>query len=195
MTRAQSRSPQQPERYVALLRAINVAGHNRVAMTGLRDLCTGLGFLDSRTLLQSGNLVFGSHLRDPAELERTLEAELARQLKVDTEFMVRSAVEWQKIVAGNPFTTEAKRDPGHLLLMVLKQEVSARAVKELQAAISGREVVRGAGREVYVVYPDGVGRSRLTIAMIEKRLGTRATGRNWNTVLKLAALLRGAEYT
>jgi uncharacterized protein (DUF1697 family) len=72
--------------------------------------------------------------------------------------------------------------------MVLKQAVSAQAVKELQAAISGREVVRGAGREVYIVYPDGVGRSRLTNAVIEKKLGARATGRNWNSVLKLQAL-------
>jgi uncharacterized protein (DUF1697 family) len=138
-----------------------------------------------QTLLQSGNIVFGSHSRDAAELERTLEAELAEHLEVETEFMVRSAAEWQKIVAGNPFITEAKRDPGHLLLMVLKQAVSAQAGKERQAAISGREVVRGAGREVYIVYPDGVGRSRLTNAVIEKKLGARATGRNWNSVLKL----------
>jgi|SRR5215210_744226 len=188
MAREQSRSPQQPARYVALLRAVNLAGHNRVAMAALRDLCTGLGFLDSQTLLQSGNIVFRSHLRDSGELERTLEAELARRLEVETEFMVRSGAEWRKIVSGNPFRAEAEGDPGHLLLMILKQAVSAQAVKELQAAISGREVVRGAGREVYIVYPDGVGRSRLTISMIEKRLGTRATGRNWNTVLKLQAL-------
>jgi uncharacterized protein (DUF1697 family) len=190
VTREPLPSPQQPARYVALLRAVNLAGHNRVAMGDLRNLCTGLGLLDSRTLLQSGNIVFGSDLRDSAELERTLEVELARRLKIETEFMVRSSGEWKKIVSGNPFPTEAERDPGHLLLMVLKAPVSAQAVKELQAAISGREVVRGAGREVCIVYPDGVGRSGLTISMIEKRLGTRATGRNWNTVLKLDALLR-----
>lgn len=191
MTREPSSPGQATARYVALLRAVNLAGHNRVAMADLRDLCTGLGFLDSRTLLQSGNIVFGSQVRDSAELERALEAELARRLRIETEFMVRSSGEWKKIVSGNPFPTEAQRDPGHLLLMVLKSAVSARAVKELQAAIRGREVVRGAGREVYIVYPDGVGRSRLTISMIEKRLGTRATGRNWNTVLKLQALSAG----
>ena len=179
-------------RYVALLRAVNLVSYNRVAMPALRDLCTGLGLLDSQTLLQSGNIVFGAERRDPAELERTLEAQLALQLNVTTEFMVRSAAEWGKIVARNPFPAEAKRDPGRLLLMVLKDAVDARAVKELQGAIKGREVVRGAGREVYIVYPDGTGRSRLTNPMIEKRLGTRATGRNWNTVLKLAAL-SGAE--
>jgi len=61
-------------------------------------------------------------------------------------------------------------------------------VAALQAAIKGREVVRAKGRHAYIVYPDGIGRSRLTNVMIEKKLGTRGTGRNWNTVLKLAAL-------
>jgi uncharacterized protein (DUF1697 family) len=175
-------------RYIALLRAVNLVGYNRVAMPALRDLCTGLGFLDPETLLQSGNIVFASERRDTGELERALEAELARSLEVTTDFMVRSAAEWEKIVAENPFAAEAKRDPGHLLLMVLKDRVTARTVKELQGAIKGREVVRGACREVYIVYPDGVGRSRLTSPVIEKGLGTRATGRNWNTVLKLRAL-------
>jgi len=63
---------------------------------------------------------------------------------------------------------------------------AARNVAALRAAITGREVVRAAGRHLYIVYPDGMGRSRLTHALIEKLLGTRATGRNWNTVRKLA---------
>ena len=182
-------------RYVALLRAVNLVGYNRVAMPALRDLCTGLGLLEAQTLLQSGNIVFGAERRDTVELERTLEAELARLLQVTTEFMVRSAAEWRTIVSGNPFPAKAKRDSGHLLLMALKDPVSARAVKELQSAVRGRELVRGAGRQVYIVYPDGVGRSRLTNPVIEKHLGTRATGRNWNTVLKLDALLHGAKDT
>ncbi|HZE75935.1 MAG TPA: hypothetical protein VE091_11545, partial [Gemmatimonadales bacterium] len=64
----------------------------------------------------------------------------------------------------------------------------AQAVKLLNAAITGREIVRADGKHAYIVHPDGVGRSRLTNAIIEKKLGTRGTGRNWNTVLKLGAL-------
>jgi uncharacterized protein (DUF1697 family) len=177
--------------YVALLRAVNLAGRNQVSMAGLRDLLTDLGMVDPRTLLQSGNVVFGSEQRDAKELERILEAELARRLKLTTEFFVRSAREWQKIVSGNPFPAEAERDPGHLLVLVLKGSTTAKAVEQLQSAITGREVVRGAGRHVYLFYPDGVGRSRVTNTVIEKKLGTSATGRNWNTVLKLQALLAG----
>jgi uncharacterized protein (DUF1697 family) len=71
--------------------------------------------------------------------------------------------------------------------MCLKDAPAAAAVRALQAAITGRETVRTWGAHAYLVYPDGVGRSRLTIALIERTLGSRGTGRNWNTVLKLEA--------
>jgi uncharacterized protein (DUF1697 family) len=61
-------------------------------------------------------------------------------------------------------------------------------VSALQQAITGREVVRANGREAYIVYPDGIGRSRLTTALIEKKFGTRGTARNWNTAVKIAVL-------
>jgi uncharacterized protein (DUF1697 family) len=66
-------------------------------------------------------------------------------------------------------------------------------VKTLQAAVRGPETVRAVGRQAYIVYPDGVGKSKLTANLIESKLGTRGTGRNWNTVLKLADLVRPDE--
>src|SRR5439155_762383 len=102
-----------------------------------------------------------------------------------------ASAEWDDVVARNAFPAEAKNDPSHLVLLCLKGAVTAVEVKALQAAIVGREQVRGHGREIYASYPDGIGRSKLTNAFIEKRLGTRVTGRNWNTVLKLQALAAG----
>lgn len=175
--------------YLALLRGINVGGHKMVAMADLRDLLTNLGFGGVRSLLQSGNLVFSSERRrSAAALERVLEEAAATRLRVQSDFLVRSAEEWKTVVASNPFREEAKSDPSHLLVVFLKEAPRARNVAALRAAIAGRERVRVKGREAYCVYPDGVGRSRLTHAIIEKQLGTRATGRNWNTVLKLGAL-------
>ncbi len=176
--------------YIALLRGINVGGHRQVAMAGLRELCTQVGLADVRSLLQSGNLVFRSDGRTGAQLERLLEVEAAKRLLLETQFFVRSAAEWNAIVRRNPFPHDADRDPAHLLVMLLKEPPRRNEVKALQAAISGREVVRADGRQAYVVYPDGIGRSRLTHALIEQTLGTAATGRNWNTVLKLDALVR-----
>jgi len=174
--------------YIGLLRAVNLAGRNKVGMSDLRDLLTALDMRDARSLLQSGNVVFRSASRSAAQLERTLEKETKARLGVETDYFVRTADEWSELIADNPFPREAKSDPGHLVAMCLKAAPDRAAVTALQQAIAGREVVRAVGRHAYIVYPDGIGRSRLTMALIEKKLGTRGTGRNWNTVAKLGAL-------
>jgi uncharacterized protein (DUF1697 family) len=175
-------------KHIALLRAVNLGAHNKVGMADLRELLVGLGFEDAQTLLQSGNLVFSGGSKTAASLEQTLERAAARQLGLETDFFVRTAKEWQAIVDANPFPREAKDDPSHLVAVILKADVGAADVAALQKAIVGREVVRAKGRCAYIVYPDGIGRSKLTSALIEKTLGTRGTARNWNTVLKLAAV-------
>ncbi|HEU4642538.1 MAG TPA: DUF1697 domain-containing protein [Gemmatimonadaceae bacterium] len=175
--------------HIALLRAINVGGNSKVAMADLRALFTELGFADPRTLLQTGNVVFGGGRRSSATLERLLEQEMEQRLALRTDFFIRTAAEWERVIAGNPFPDAAKRDPGHLLVMFLKDAPGAERAEALRKAITGREIAGVDGRHAYLVYPDGVGRSRLTTALIERTLGTRGTGRNWNTVCKLAALV------
>lgn len=174
--------------HIGLLRAINLGAHNQVAMKELCAMLGRLGMHEPRSLLQSGNVVFGSDAKSAAHLEGVLEAGLAKRLEVETDVFVRTAKEWQAIIAGNPFPKQAKDDPGHLILMCLKDAPHRAAVTALHKAIVGRETVRADGRHAYIVYPDGVGASKLTIKLIEKHLGTRGTGRNWNTVLKLGAL-------
>lgn len=174
--------------YIALLRGVNLAGHKTVAMADLRKLLAGLRFTNPQSLLQSGNLVFESDARNTAQLERLLETEANKRMHLQTDFFVRTAKEWAAVVAANPFPAEAKRDPAHLVAVALKTAPDAAAAKALQAAIKGRETVRVKGAHAYIVYPDGIGRSKLTTAVIDKHLGTRGTARNWDTVLKLAAL-------
>lgn len=174
--------------FIALLRAVNLGSHNKVSMAGLRAFAEKIGLEDVKTLLQSGNLVFRTDKCSTAAMEKTLESGASRQLGLQTDFFVRTAKEWQAIIAANPFPAEAKSDPGHMILMTLREAPSRQAVAELSAAIKGREIVQANGREAYFVYPDGMGRSRLTIALIERKLGTRGTARNWNTVLKVGAL-------
>ena len=176
--------------HIGLLRAVNLGAYNKIGMQDLRDLVTGLGLKEATTLLQSGNVVFAAASATTAALEQRLEAAARKKLNLDTDFFVRTAAEWAAVVDDNPFPDEAARDPGHLLVLALKEAPANAAVKALQAAVKGREIVRAKGRHAYIVYPDGVGRSRLTSAVIEKALGTRGTGRNWNTVLKLHALTR-----
>jgi uncharacterized protein (DUF1697 family) len=175
--------------HIALLRGINVGGHRSVGMTDLRNFLTKLGFDDVRSLLQSGNVVFGSRARTGAELERFLEAESVKRFGIEIDFFVRAPEEWKTMIRQNPFRKEAELDPARLVVMLLKSPPRPEDVAALQAGISGGEIVRAKGRHLYAFYPDGQGRSRLTNAVIERKLG-RCTGRNWNTVLKLALLAK-----
>lgn len=174
-------------RVIALLRAVNVGGTGKVAMPDLCKLLTRLGFSNVKSLLQSGNVVFGCAGAANAALEATLEAAVAKDLEVKTEFFVRSARDWDAIVAANPYPEAARDDPSHLVVMTFKSAPAAKNVAALQAAIAGRETVRTIGKQAYFVYPDGIGTSKLTNAIIERKLGMSGTARNWNTVLKLAA--------
>ena len=174
-------------KYVALLRGVNVGGNKMVSMAALRVAIEKMGFSDVRTVLQSGNVVFGSSARASAPLERALETEVEACLKCRADFHVRTSKEWQDVVARNPFVEEAGRDPGHLLVLFFKAPLDKAKVKVLQAAIPGRERIHADGRHLYVVFPDGMGTSKLP-PLMDRTLGVRGTGRNWNTVLKLCAL-------
>jgi len=169
---------------IALLRAINVGGVS-VAMADLRAFFEKLGFESVRTLLQTGNVVFESSRK--GDLEKLLEAEAVKRMKLATDFLVRDAREWQAILDGNPFPKMAETDPGHLIVMPLKDPPTAAGVAALRSAIPGREKVEPGSRHLYLTYPDGIGTSRLTIRVIESKLGTRGSARNWNTARKIAA--------
>jgi len=157
-------------------------------MADLRAMFEALGHAGARTWLQSGNVVFVAGERDAAQMETRFEGECQARLKLKVDVVVRTAAEWNSLVARNPFRREAVNDPGHLLVMCLKEKPAKGRVAALRAAIRGRERIEGLGRELYIHYIDGVGTSKLTTALIEKTLGTRGTARNWNTVLKLSAM-------
>jgi uncharacterized protein (DUF1697 family) len=173
--------------HIALLRAVNVGGRG-LKMGDLVSFARDLGLENPRTLLQSGNLVFESPDRADAALETRLEAAAEPRFGFQTDFMVRSAAEWRALIAANPFPKAAHDDPSHLLVMPLKAAPADGALEALRAAIKGPEQVAIVGRNAYLVYPDGIGRSKLTITVIEKKLGVRGTARNWNTVLKLGEM-------
>lgn len=177
-------------RCVALLRAVNLGPHKKIAMADLKAMFVALGFEDAKTLLISGNVVFEAGSKTPAALEKLLEAEAAKRLKLNTEFFVHTAAQWEQMLAANPFKTMAKDDPSHLVVFALKGAPNAAAVKQLNDG-GGPEEAKAAGGALYVSYPDGIGRSKLNANAGWKKLGTPATGRNWNTAQKIAALLQG----
>ena len=175
-------------RFVALLRGVNVGGNKGVPMSDLKAVATALSLGDPRTLLQSGNLVFRADDRKAAELEQRLEAGIAERIGVKTEVCVRGAAEWTRLVQANPFPEAAKEDPSHLLLIAFKSPPRPGGPETLAAVYDGPEKVRLAEGHAYVVYPEGIGRSKLTPALLGRHLG-QCTARNWNTVLKLQDML------
>ena len=181
------------ESYVALLRAVNLAGAHQIRMAELKELFLERGFADVESLLQSGNIAFRAEATPEEELERGLEQAVAQRFGLVTEIFVRHAADLRRVVQGNPFPAEAKLDPAHLTVAFLKEAPGPEEWLALRSAIRGPERVEGSGRHGYIVYPDGIGRSHLTPAIIERTLGTPATSRNWNTVTRLDQLAGRAE--
>jgi uncharacterized protein (DUF1697 family) len=176
--------------YVALLRGINVGGKNPIPMADLREMLTALGLHDARTLLQSGNAVFRS-AASAAELETALAARTRAAFGCDVDYFVRSATEWSATIAANPFPDEAQRDPARTVAVLLAGVPAASQVDQLRAWIPGPERIEARERVLYAYYPNGQGTSKLTNVVIERKLALRGTARNWNTMLKIAALLAG----
>jgi uncharacterized protein (DUF1697 family) len=102
---------------------------------------------------------------------------------------VRSVLQTGNLVFESRSRFGAELDSKHLVVLFLKNPPTPKDVAALQADILGAEVVKAKGKQAYIFYPDGIGRSKLTNAMIEKRIG-RGTGRNWNTVLKLDVIAK-----
>ncbi len=175
--------------HIALLRGVNVGGHQAIAMARLRAFFGELGLGGAQTVLQSGNVVFSAPGKAKAQWEPQLEREALQRLQLTTSFFVRTAAEWRALIAANPFPEAARDDPSHLVVLFLKAPVTTAVLRGLQAAIVGPETVRAVGLQAYITYPDGIGRSRLTPARLDARLGQRGTARNWNTVRKLGALV------
>ncbi len=173
-------------RQIALLRGINLGSLRRVAMGELRELVSGLGYEDVRTYLQSGNVVLTSDASDE-RLERALEHEIAAQLGVDTQVVVRTRDELADVVARNPLADVVK-DPKRCQVTFLSAELRPEREQQLAALDVAPERFVVSGREIYAWHPDGVQRSPLAAALTDRRLGVTATARNWNTVTKLLAL-------
>lgn len=176
---------------VVLVRAVNV-GTRALRMEALRTVLAEVGGTEISTVGASGNAVVkvpGSFHAD--RLESRLEEALARTAGLETCVFARDSRAWASIVKGNPFPKDAKDDPAHLVVTVLKSRPSPEAWPRLASAIVGRERTAPGDRCAYVVYPDGIGRSELTLGVIERSLGVRGTARNWNTVLTLRELSSG----
>lgn len=170
-------------RWVGLLRAVNV-GKRQVPMARLRSVCEELGHTEVETLLQSGNVVFTAAKADPAAIEEALAAEFG----FDVPVIVRTGAQLQKVIDANPFSKQAKADPKTVHVAFASGPVKKGLLADVDTERYAPDEFAPGKAEVYLHYPNGSGRSKLTLQVFEKPLGLDLTARNWNTVLKLRTL-------
>jgi uncharacterized protein (DUF1697 family) len=186
--------------HVALLRGINLAGRNRVAMADLRAVVGELGHTDVSTYIQSGNVLFTAPLdTDIAAMAQAMTAAIAGKLGVTAPVVVVTRDELARIVDDNPFPHEP--DPRRVHAVVLSQPPGPELTGKLDAAVAqaaatgAHDCVRIAGRTLYLHTPAGYGNSDLAQAVLKivssPKAGVTGTARNWATTTKLLALCGG----
>jgi uncharacterized protein (DUF1697 family) len=176
--------------YVALLRGINVGGNKKIGMKDLQALVAGLGHSDVSTYIQSGNVIFRSAVTNEAELSRGIEEAIARDLGMQVSVLLRSREELAHVAGSNPFLPLGA-NPAHLHVTFLADAPAREALDGLTVPYAESEEFRIFGREVYLHFPQGYGRTKLTNALWERNLRVAATTRNWNTVTRLLQLAGG----
>jgi uncharacterized protein (DUF1697 family) len=166
--------------YIALLRAVNVVGTGKLPMVELKAICEKAGFKSVKTYIASGNVVFKSG-KSEAAVKAVLEAALEAYMGKPVGVMVRTAAEMAAVKAANPFP---HLHNSSTLAIFIDEPPPVDALDKV--AGRGNELLSLGTREVYVYYADGVGKSKLRIPCAKK-----GTGRNMNTVAKLAEMAAG----
>lgn len=165
---------------VVLLRGVNVGGHRKIPMAGLRDACRDAGFANVRSYIQSGNLVLDSDI-DPDRIEAAVEAEVERRFGFAVDALARTAAQWREYIAGNPLAAAAAADPAKVMLVLSRPALGTDAIAALRTKAAGVETIETVGDAVYIQFPDGGARSRLAGQLAR----LPATVRNWRTVSRL----------
>jgi uncharacterized protein (DUF1697 family) len=181
--------------YVSMLRGVNVGGSGLIKMEALREAYESIGLAEVRTLLQSGNVLFRSGLTDRERLVKRIMQELDRRFDLQVEVILRTLAEVATIVDRGPVLSP-QADKSKLLVMFLSSvpdPAAQAALRKWHKDKELKELLELRGPEIYLYYPDGVGRSKLTGAVIESKLDTAGTARNWNTLLKLVEVGRSLE--
>jgi uncharacterized protein (DUF1697 family) len=177
--------------YVSFLRGVNVGGHNKIKMDALRDLYRKLGFRDPRTYVQSGNVVFGA--KEKNLKAKILEDAIEKTFGFRPGVILRTATELKKTVNGNPFAKRDGINPGLLLVSFLADMPAKQGLDALEALPVRTEELHIAGSEIFIYFPDGMGRSKFPWASMDKILKMTVTGRNFRTVTTLLKMAEEME--
>ena len=178
---------------ISMLRGINVGGHNQIKMDALRSLYVSLKLEDPRTYVQSGNIIFHTREKNSATLAKKIQNAIEARFKCRPEVILRTPDELRKAIAASPFADRPHLEPGKILVTFLDAEPAPEAHTALLTLKKYPEELHLKGRELYIYFPNGAGKSKLPWSTIAKLLNTTGTARNWNSVLKMLEIAEEME--
>ncbi len=177
---------------ISLLRGVNVGGHHKIKMDALRALYESLGLRNPQTYIQSGNVVFRTSERDTSKLAARIESAIEKKCSFRPDVILRTESELRDVIARNPFAKRNGIEPNKLAVIFLAQEPEPAARTAVLSIKPDPEELHLLGRELYIYFPDGMGRSKLPAALA-KAMKNAGTARNWNTVAKLLEMAERLE--
>lgn len=174
--------------YVSILRGINVSGKNLIKMNSLKEMYEGLGFLNVKTYIQSGNVVFQSVETNLEELELLISDGILNRFTFNIPVFVREVSELKDIIARNPFLKETQEDISELHLTFLSKAPEMQFVERIGNSTYLPDKYFITERTVYLFCPIGYGKTKLNNSFFENKLKVKATTRNLRTLMELVKL-------
>lgn len=178
---------------ISMLRGVNVGGHNRVKMDALRAVYASLKCEDVRTYVQSGNVIFRTKEKNTLPFAKKIQDAIEREFGFRPQIILRTCDEMRAALAANPFAGRRDVEPGKLLITFLAAEPGPGAEAALASLKPHKEELHLKGRELYIYFPDGAGKSKLPWSSVEKFLKVTGTARNLNSVIKMLEIAEAME--
>jgi uncharacterized protein (DUF1697 family) len=178
---------------ISMLRGVNLGSRNRIKMDVLRALYESLDLQEPQTYVQSGNVIFRTRERDLVRLAKRIENGIEQVFKFHADVVLRTPSALRDAIAKNPFRTRSDIDPSKLLFVFLVGDPGAQAREKILDMKIDPEELWIDGRELYLYFPDGMARPKLSWTAIEKIVKTSWTGRNANSVKKLLEIAEAME--
>lgn len=176
-------------RHLALLRGINVSGHNIIKMDTLKTILENAGFTNVLTYIQTGNVWLSTPIAEAESVGFTIKQEIYKQLGLEVPVIVIAKTDLDSCLTQNPFLKEKDCDTKKwYVAFVSKKLQSQYALADLKMSQIKPDEVHIDGNKIFIKYAVGAGKTKLDQKYIEKKLGVIATIRNWNTVTQLHQL-------
>ncbi|WPR70580.1 DUF1697 domain-containing protein [Flavobacterium sp. NG2] len=171
--------------HLALLRGINVSGHNMMKMEVLKTTLEGIGFTNVQTYIQSGNVFVDTEEENAAKVGFQIKQEIFKVFGHEVPVIVINKADLEACFTNNPFLKEKDADIKKLYVAFVSVELKPENINDLKISQFKPDEARIDGNRIFIKYAVGAGKTRFDQKYIEKKLNVSATIRNWNTVTQL----------